>query len=85
MNSQPASTALNPSAELIAVEEVRRVINHIMAHSGSEIKRWKDAIEVRKDEDPACIAQLHIKIVEHSSEWNTAFLIATALKIKLDH
>jgi hypothetical protein len=68
----------------IEVSEIRRVINHIMSYSDSEMRRLHDRIEAEKDEDPAHIAQLHIKLVEHSAEWNTAFLIANELSIKLD-
>jgi hypothetical protein len=70
-------------ARMIETEEVRRVIKHVMAHSKSEINRWKDSIQAHKDDDPSVIAQLYIRLVDHTAEWNTAFLIANELKIPL--
>jgi hypothetical protein len=68
----------------ISVQELRRVLTRIMQQSRGELQRLKDLMEQYKDDDPACIAQLYIKVTEHSSEWNTALLVAGALSVKLD-
>ncbi len=68
----------------IEIAEVRRVLKRIMLHSENRLGHYRERAEMHKDEDPVTIAQWHVKIVEHSTEWNTAFFIANELKIKLD-
>jgi hypothetical protein len=65
-------------------QEIRAVLSSIMRTSRAELRRYQDAIAIWKDEDPAIIAQLSINVVECSAAWNTAFLIASRLKIRLD-
>lgn len=73
------------SDDTIPVQEVRRVLNRIMSHSESEMRRWKDAIATRLDEsNPVLTTQQYAQLIEHSAEWHTALLIAGELKIKLD-
>lgn len=72
-------------SDTIPIQEVRRVLNRIMLHSSSEMKRWKDAMNLRKDENNFVLTtQQYAHLIEHSAEWHTALLIAGELKIKLD-
>lgn len=69
--------------EMLTHQEIRCVLKRVMLLSRSETQRWKEAMEAHKDEDPIVLAQFSIRLVEHTSEWNTAFLIANELKISL--